>query len=351
MEEKIKDSFITSIQLSNDIPILEKDKSNHFLKQSLSQSHEEKDSMQHVKSLHMKLNQIIDNFQLKLHVLLDIQRGNYLNAYEDHIYHFHSDIYQLKQKLEELMNQQARYDRIKLLEIQRNTYRSQTLKIDTDYRKKLNDLDILKNKVQQLQADKNWIEKKLQHVKLMKSKVSISSIQDDSIDDNTIIDFSKFRKTIHINNILKNPQSHLKSLNKLSNTNTSKTNQPKALLKDMEKMKSYTSTYKKYENSNVGELVKLRIIREELQEFLDTFPYHQLPQVDLESFQDILLQPKPTNGEEYDTWARSIALRPELYILLNEILSGKIKKNLRYDNINSEYIKDDSKVNERETLV
>lgn len=142
--------------------------------------------VEYVRKQHENLMEVVEIFRSKVDVMVDKQRNDFMIAYEAHIYDFQKELLGLKRRVKEIVNDSAREDKVKQLNISKEMYRSEALKLDVETHNMANTLRILTARTQKLgklkvdnyvsfydsshscclEKERDWLLKKLRSSKL-----------------------------------------------------------------------------------------------------------------------------------------------------------------------------------------
>lgn len=93
---------------------------------------EHKDRMEKVRQEHKKLQDVVENFRLKVDKMVGKQRLEYLQAYETHIQEIQKEIHSLRLTVCELANEQTKAERKEKLKAELDLLKSNALKYETE---------------------------------------------------------------------------------------------------------------------------------------------------------------------------------------------------------------------------
>ena len=99
-----------------------------------------------VRKDYAKLQEVVECFAKKVDQLVDIQRSEYVQAYEYHMSDVQRELYNLREKATAIANDTTREEKIKKLDSDQKWFRNEAMRLDVEtneYRKKMRNIKVL----------------------------------------------------------------------------------------------------------------------------------------------------------------------------------------------------------------
>ena len=126
---------------------------------------QEPESMDRVRGLKSKLGTVVETLNDKVGAVLQKQRKEFLTAYRAHMYNVHKELEELRAKVDEAELAMQKNEKIHKLELERNWYRGEALRLDTFCSSMKKEMNYMKDRLCALEDDRNWLERQLKDAK------------------------------------------------------------------------------------------------------------------------------------------------------------------------------------------
>jgi dsDNA-specific endonuclease/ATPase MutS2 len=90
------------------------------------------DLLQPVRKEHSKLKEVVESFRLKVDKLIDKQRQEYVQAYENHVQDVQKELHNLREKVYEIANDDTKNERTEKLTDDLQSYKNEAIKLEED---------------------------------------------------------------------------------------------------------------------------------------------------------------------------------------------------------------------------
>eukprot|EP01036_Dinobryon_divergens_P030860 gene30860-40168_t len=112
-----------------------------------------------------KIKEVVKTFSLKVETLIDKQRHEYVQAYENHMSDVQKELHQLREKVAEIANDETKNENISRLKKEQTTYKSEALRLlgESDDCRKL--IRSLVRQTYALEKTRDWMLEKLRQAK------------------------------------------------------------------------------------------------------------------------------------------------------------------------------------------
>ena len=118
-------------------------------------------SLSRVHDLYGKVGIVVGSLQEKMKGVLRKQEGEFLTAYRAHMYNIQKELQDLRAKVDEEELQMKKDAVLKQLQGEREWYRNEALRLDTFVTNMKKDIEYMKEKLENVEDDRNWLEKQL----------------------------------------------------------------------------------------------------------------------------------------------------------------------------------------------
>jgi hypothetical protein len=117
--------------MSSDLFITEVDASRKIIDTSHLFSNDQ-DLLHNVRKEHTKVREVVDAFRIKVDKLIDKQRLEYIQAYENHVQDVQKELHNLREKVYEIANDDTKNERTEKLKLELKYYKNEALQLETD---------------------------------------------------------------------------------------------------------------------------------------------------------------------------------------------------------------------------
>jgi chromosome segregation ATPase len=117
--------------------------------------------MDDVKQKRDRLNGMVDVLAEKVGGVLQKQERDFLAAYRAHNYNVQKELQDLRNKVAEAENSLQKNDKVHKLEEERSWYRKEALRLDAFTTSMKKDLKAMREKLEGIEDDRNWLERQL----------------------------------------------------------------------------------------------------------------------------------------------------------------------------------------------
>jgi peptidoglycan hydrolase CwlO-like protein len=114
--------------MSSDLFITEIDASRRLNNDSSRNT----DLLHKVREDHQKLKEVVDTFRHKVDKLIDKQRQEYIQAYENHVQDVQKELHNLRDKVYEIANDDTKNERTEKLKGDLQNYKNEAIKLEED---------------------------------------------------------------------------------------------------------------------------------------------------------------------------------------------------------------------------
>jgi len=115
----------------------------------------------HVEEQHKVLNDYVNNLSKTMSTQMAQQETDFLAAYRAHMYAVQKDLQELRKKVEDAETSLQKNDKVHKLEEERSWYRKEALRLDSFTTSMKKDLKYMKEKLESIEDDRNWLERQL----------------------------------------------------------------------------------------------------------------------------------------------------------------------------------------------
>ena len=110
MDSKPSDSFITGVDAGGP--------TNALLEQ--------------VRNDNVKIKEVVHSFNNKVETLIDKQRNEYIQAYENHMQDVQKELHSLREKVADIANDDTKNEKTESLKVNQKKYKEEALKLESD---------------------------------------------------------------------------------------------------------------------------------------------------------------------------------------------------------------------------
>jgi hypothetical protein len=140
-------TFITGVQMNEQIEI------------------PEPAAMERVRDEYKKMKKVVSSLSEKVSIVLSKQERDFLAAYRAHMYNVQKELQDLRNKVAEAETSLQKNDKVHKLEEERSWYRKEALRLDSFTTAMKKDLKYMKEKLESIEDDRNWLERQLKAAK------------------------------------------------------------------------------------------------------------------------------------------------------------------------------------------
>jgi hypothetical protein len=119
-----------------------------------------------VRKDHKKLMDIVGQFGNKVGGMIDKQRYEFMNAYEQHIQDVQNELQSLREKVAEISGEETRKAKLKSLDIDQTRLKAEALRLDQEAVSLRKQMRKLVNHLHSVENDRNWTYKRLETAKV-----------------------------------------------------------------------------------------------------------------------------------------------------------------------------------------
>lgn len=130
-----------------------------------------------VRKDHKKLIDIVSQFGNKVGGMIDKQRYEFMNAYEQHIQDVQNELQTLREKVAEISGEETRKAKLKSLDIDQTRLKAEALRLDQEAVSLRKQIRKLVNVLHSTENDRNWAYKRLEKAKISYNKTNGESLQ------------------------------------------------------------------------------------------------------------------------------------------------------------------------------
>lgn len=130
-----------------------------------------------VRKDHKKLADIVSQFGNKVGGMIDKQRYEFMNAYEQHIQDVQNELQTLREKVAEISGEETRKAKLKSLDIDQTRLKAEALRLDQEAVSLRKQMRKLVNVLHSTENDRNWAYKRLEKAKTDYTKTNQESYQ------------------------------------------------------------------------------------------------------------------------------------------------------------------------------
>lgn len=88
--------------------------------------------LMNVRKDHLKIREVVTAFRSKVDKLIDKQRQEYIQAYESHMQDVQKELHSLREKVNEIANDDTKNERTEKLKNDLNSFKDQAIQLETD---------------------------------------------------------------------------------------------------------------------------------------------------------------------------------------------------------------------------
>ncbi len=118
-----------------------------------------------VRKDHKKLMEIVGQFGNKVGGMIDKQRYEFMNAYEQHIQDVQNELQSLREKVAEISGEETRKAKLKSLDADQTKLKAEALRLDQESVSLRKQMRKLVNVLHSVETDRNWTYKRLESAK------------------------------------------------------------------------------------------------------------------------------------------------------------------------------------------
>jgi hypothetical protein len=122
-------------------------------------------AMERVRDEYKKMKKVVSSLSEKVSIVLSKQERDFLAAYRAHMYNVQKELQDLRNKVAEAETSLQKNDKVHKLEEERSWYRKEALRLDSFTTAMKKDLKYMKEKLESIEDDRNWLERQLKAAK------------------------------------------------------------------------------------------------------------------------------------------------------------------------------------------
>ncbi|RLN88886.1 hypothetical protein BBJ28_00017346 [Nothophytophthora sp. Chile5] len=126
---------------------------------------EEPSAMALVREKHAQLHDVVGSLSEKISAVLARQERDFLAAYRAHMYTVQKELHEMREKIHRNETVENKTEKIKKIEDERDWYRKEALRLDAFTTTMTKDLKYMKENLEAIEEDRNWLEKQLKACK------------------------------------------------------------------------------------------------------------------------------------------------------------------------------------------
>ncbi|OWZ13121.1 hypothetical protein PHMEG_00013615 [Phytophthora megakarya] len=126
---------------------------------------DEAPAMAMVREKHAQLHDVVGSLSEKISAVLARQERDFLAAYRAHMYNVQKELHEMREKIHRNETVENKSEKIKKLEDERDWYRKEALRLDAFTTTMTKDLKYMKENLEAIEEDRNWLEKQLKACK------------------------------------------------------------------------------------------------------------------------------------------------------------------------------------------
>ncbi|KAG7383999.1 hypothetical protein PHYBOEH_009672 [Phytophthora boehmeriae] len=118
-----------------------------------------------VREKHAQLHDVVGSLSEKISAVLARQERDFLAAYRAHMYTVQKELHDMREKIHRNETVENKSEKIKKIEDERDWYRKEALRLDAFTTTMTKDLKYMRENLEAIEEDRNWLEKQLKACK------------------------------------------------------------------------------------------------------------------------------------------------------------------------------------------
>ncbi|KAF4133115.1 hypothetical protein GN958_ATG01886 [Phytophthora infestans] len=155
-----KKTFLTSVKRISDSATGNRNGQN-----ANTNAADETPAMAIVRQKHAQLHDVVGSLSEKISSVLARQERDFLAAYRAHMYNVQKELHEMREKIHRNETVENKSEKIKKIEDERDWYRKEALRLDAFTTTMTKDLKYMKENLESIEEDRNWLETQLKACK------------------------------------------------------------------------------------------------------------------------------------------------------------------------------------------